>query len=129
MGLYCSDVSGAFDRVETQRLLQKLWRKGVRGKLYSVVESWLQTRKAFVAVEGAFSQATDLRNMVYQGTVWGPPLWNTFFEDARTAVNASGFEDAFFADDLNCFRSYDKSCHNDKGAAGMPVGTSCLGWG
>ena len=32
IGFYCSDVSGAFDRVPTDRLLEKLERKGVAGK-------------------------------------------------------------------------------------------------
>ena len=26
-------------------------------------------------------------NMVYQGTVWGPPLWNVFYADAKASVN------------------------------------------
>ena len=42
---------------------------------------------AQVVVGGAYSVQADLANMVYQGTVWGPPLWNVFFEDARWAIN------------------------------------------
>ena len=45
--------------------------------------------------------------MVYQGTVWGPPLWNAFFCDSRTAVNQCGFTDTYFADDLTCARVFD----------------------
>ena len=74
VGLYCSDVSGAFDRVDTDRLLRKLWQKGVRGTLWKVLQGWLQQRTAYVAVEGKLSQAAELKNMVYQGTVLGPPL-------------------------------------------------------
>ena len=79
VALYCSDVSGAFDRVEEERLLQKLWQKGIRGRLLLVLRSWLQTRTAYVVVEGAFSEAVKLNNMVFQGTVLGPPLWNVVF--------------------------------------------------
>ena len=113
VGLYCSDVSGAFDRVDTDRLLRKLWQKGVRGTLWKVLQGWLQQRTAYVAVEGKHSQAAELKNMVYQGTVLGPPLWNTFFEDSRQAVNSCGYEDTYFADDLNCYRSYSRTCNNE----------------
>ena len=45
--------------------------------------------------------------MVFQGTVWGPPLWNCFYEDGRRAVNAKGVLETVFADDLNCFKCFD----------------------
>ena len=83
------------------------------GPLLQVVKSWLCTRTAYVVVEGAKLEPAPLDNQVFQGTVWGPPLWNTFFEDAGVPVNAAGFADAFFADDLNCFRDYSRRCHND----------------
>ena len=94
------------------RLEKKLRRKGLRGSLLLVLTSWLETRRAQVVVEGAKSQAAALKDQVFQGTVLGPPLWNVFFEDARHSVNKEGFSDIFFADDLNCFRSYARSCDN-----------------
>lgn len=113
VALYCSDVKGAFDRVDTERLLQKLRQKGLSGKLLAVLGSWLEQRVAKVVVEGFYSESAELSNSVYQGTVWGPPLWNVFFEDARVPVNQAGFSEALFADDLNAYRSYDKSCQNE----------------
>ena len=77
-----------------------------------MVASWLVNRCAVVVVDGVYSKPTTLTNMVYQGTVWGPPLWNVYFEDSRHAVNQCGFEDAFFADDLTCDRIFDKSLNN-----------------
>jgi len=62
-----------------------------------------------VIVESASSADIVLRNMVYQGTVWGPTFWNGHFEDARHAVNGSGFEEVIYADDLNCFRMFPRS--------------------
>ena len=112
VALYCSDVSGAFDRVDTDRLLEKLQRKGLKGELLAVVRSWLGERTAQVVVDGAFSDEATLKNSVYQGTVWGPPLWNVFFADARVPILQAGFTDAFFADDLNCFKSFDGKCPN-----------------
>ena len=113
VALYCSDVKGAFDRVDTERLLHKLEAKGVSGPLLEVLMDWLQDRTAQVVVDGAFSDTAVLKNSVYQGTVWGPPLWNVFFEDARVPVNKTGFMDAFFADDLNCYKDYSKECKNE----------------
>eukprot|EP00969_Alexandrium_andersonii_P193790 8560595-Alexandrium_andersonii.AAC.1 len=34
-----------------------------------------------------------MRDMVYQGTVFDPPLWDVFFADARGAIVASGFSE------------------------------------
>ena len=43
---------------------------------------------------------------MFQGTVFGPPLWNLYYADARTAVNAKGFVETIFADDFNCWRLF-----------------------
>ena len=65
-----------------------------------------------MVVDGAFSTEMMLTNMVYQGPVWGPPLWNSYFADARLEAEAEGFEDTFFADDLNLFRAFPSSTNN-----------------
>ena len=41
VGLYCSDVSAAFDRVNASRLLSKLVAKGVHPHMLEVLWSWL----------------------------------------------------------------------------------------
>ena len=112
VAVYCSDVSGAFDRVWTCRLLDKLRQKGVEGPILKVLDSWLRTRTAVVVVEATRSKQAALINQVYQGTVWGPPLWNVYFEDAKVPVNTAGFQDVFFADDLNTYKDYARSCSN-----------------
>ncbi|CAE8584050.1 unnamed protein product [Polarella glacialis] len=106
VGLYCSDVSGAFDRVNACRLLLKLKLKSIHPHILRVIGSWLRDRRAHVVVDGVLSAQFILRDMVFQGTVWGPPLWNSFFEDARKAVNSAAFTETIFADDLNCFRIF-----------------------
>ena len=103
VALYCSDVAGAFDKVRADRLIAKLEAKGVRGPLLQVIRSWLVGRRAFICVEGEMSEERALKDQVFQGTVWGPPLWNCFYQDAQVAVNSAGFTDTVFADDLNCF--------------------------
>ena len=87
VALYCSDVSGAFDRVSAQRLLRRLRAKGLHPKLLSLLSSWLSPRKSHVIVDGHMSDIRVLEDSVFQGTDLGPKLWNCFYEDGRQAVN------------------------------------------
>ena len=105
-------MSEAFDRVAATRLLAKLRAKGLHDKILRVISSWLGRRVAHVLVEGAQSKEVELINMVYQGTVWGPALWNCFFEDARLALNADGFTEVVFADDCNCYKTFPRHISN-----------------
>ena len=106
VALYCSDVSGAFDRVRATRLQVKLQRSGLHRQVVALLESWLEERECTTLVGGNCSDRQILRNSVYQGTVWGPPLWNIHLSDARVAVQSVGFEEVIFADDLFCFCLY-----------------------
>ena len=81
--VYCSDVSGAFDRVWRDRMRQKLEAKGLHPKVIRLIMSWLRDRIATILVSGEKSDPITLANIVFQGTVWGPCLWDLFFEDAR----------------------------------------------
>ena len=112
IAVYCSDVSGAFDRVRLERLVNKLRRKGIHPQIVAVLASWLQQRFAQVVVGGATSKMMTLMNMVYQGTVSGPILWNLFFEDARHAINETFFKEIVYADDLNAYRIFPSSSDN-----------------
>ena len=75
VAVFCSDVSGAFDRVSAKRLLHKLKTRGVHQSLLKLIESWLGDRTAFVCVDGCLSEGFVLSNMFFQGTVLGLPLW------------------------------------------------------
>jgi hypothetical protein len=106
IAVYCSDVSGAFDRVAANRLTDKLNGKKLHTKLVKILASWLQQRTSRVVVGGAHSKEMLIKDMVFQGTVLGPTLWNLFFEDARTAINECMFEEVVYADDLNAYRIF-----------------------
>ena len=112
VGVYCSDVAGAFDKVCAKRLVKKLAAKKLDPTIIRLMVSWLRERVAQVVVEGAKSVKVKLQNMVYQGTVWGPTLWNLYFEDARKAINEWLFEEAVYADDLNAFRVFSSLTDN-----------------
>lgn len=104
--VYCSDVSGAFDKVRRERLEAKLRAKWIHASVVKVLVSWLGERKAQIVVVGKKSSEQKLQNMVYQGTVLGPGLWNIMYEDARKAIAAGGFTEIVYADDLNSWRSF-----------------------
>ena len=114
VAVYCSDVSGAFDRVRVKRLVEKLKATKLHPGIVNVLTSWLRERTAHVVVGGAKSVEILLRNMVFQGTVWGPTLWNVFYEDARRAVQECFFNEIVYADDLNAYRTIPSTKTNDK---------------
>ena len=113
IGIYCSDVSGAFDKVDAQRLLMKLRLFGLHPQLLEVIKSWLRKRRAHIAVAGSNSVSFDMQNMVYQGTIWGPPFWNCYYADAKLALQKMDFTEIIFADDLNGFKEFANSTSND----------------
>ena len=106
VGVYCSDVAGAFDRVDRQRLCNKLRVSGFHPKVIAFLMSWSENRTSRVVLGGAHSLDEILANSVFQGTVLGPFLWNIYYADARFSVNAKGFTETVFADDFNCWRSF-----------------------
>ena len=113
VALYCSDVSGAFDRVCNVRLIEKLKCSGLHPVLIQFLTSWVQARIAYVIVHGQKSNPIILMDMVFQGTVLGPILWNVFYADARRPVVKKHFTETIFADDLNCFKNYARSIGED----------------
>ena len=105
--MYLSDVSGAFDRVRAERLILKMRNKRIPEAIIEVVASWLRGRRAQVVVGGSKSGLMLLMNQVFQGTVWGPVLWNLFYEDSNAAMKKQEFVEIKFADDLNAFKEFD----------------------
>ena len=113
VGVYCSDVAAAFDRVSSFKLLQKLRCSCVHPRIVQVISDWLVGRRGEVIVQGASSDSFPLSDMTFQGTVWGPPLWNLFFADSPLALRKCGFQEVIYADDLNAFREFLNSVSNE----------------
>ena len=70
--------------------------------ILALLKSWLEPRQSVVVLDGCSSAPQPLTNSVYQGTVLGSPLWNVHYADSNKAVQAEGFSEVVFADDLNC---------------------------
>jgi len=105
VGLYLSDISGAFDKVSRCLLIGKLSQLGLPSSYLDFLNNFLLYREGRVCVEGALSEAMYLTNMVFQGTVLGPCLWNAFFSDVAHHVPIGDQKINLFADDLSVMAS------------------------
>ena len=112
IGVYLSDISGAFDRVESEMLLEKLKAAGLNEDTLLFLESYLQPRRATVLVTGAKSEERVLENSVFQGTRLGPPLWNVFFQDVSLSV-PEAYKETKFADDPSSSKAFEKDTPNE----------------
>ena len=56
IGIYLSDIAGAFDRVFTPYLLKYLKNAGIAPTMLKLLESYLSPRTARVVVSGAMSE-------------------------------------------------------------------------
>ena len=103
---FLSDSSGAFDRVSKEILLSKLQGFGVGETCLRFLDSYLAPRVGNVVVQGKMSENMIMDNSVWQGTVFGPPLWNSFFSDVSASAQSTGGQESMFADDLNVFKKF-----------------------
>eukprot|EP00969_Alexandrium_andersonii_P291743 12894214-Alexandrium_andersonii.AAC.1 len=55
-----------------------------------------------------------MSDMVYQGTVLRPSLWDLFFGDARRAIDNAGFAETIYADGLNAYRILEPECSDNE---------------
>ena len=130
VGLFLSDIAGAFDRVDSEKLLAKIRQLGVCDAIVELLSEYLSPRTARVVVDGAESAEFILKDTVFQGTVWGPSLWNVFFADVHGPATATGCSERKFADDLSAFKAYARSCENEKILADLALcQTSVHEWG
>ena len=102
IGLYCADVSGAFDRLSHERLGDKLGLRGLHPDLLRFLHGWLEDRSSEVVVGGSSSGRAPFCDSAFQGTILGPSLRNTCYADARNSAGQLSFQETVFADDYNC---------------------------
>ena len=69
------------------------------------INAYLLHREGRIRVEGALSEAMHQTDMVFQGTVLGPALWNAFFADVVQDVPQGSQRMNSFADDLTIMSS------------------------
>nr|VZI18958.1 unnamed protein product [Spirometra erinaceieuropaei] len=91
------DFKKAFDSVPHQRLLHKLSRIGVRGKLLKWIENFLVGRSQTVRLGGQHSAEVTVTSGIPQGSVLGPILFLIYIDDC---IHGLDCKIAMFADDI-----------------------------
>jgi len=95
-GMVLLDIEKAFDSVWHDALLHKLMVAGVPTHLVKIVQSFLENRSSFVAINDKKSLAYDIPAGVPQGSPLSPHLFNIFHNDIPVP---KGCKVSIFADD------------------------------
>ena len=93
------DFSKAFDMVDHEILLGKLYKYGIRGNAFNWMKSYLRGRQQFVAIDGSESSKTTLKIGVPQGSILGPLLFVIYINDLPHIHEIAKF--ILYADDAN----------------------------
>jgi len=94
------DFSKCFDSVPHERLLLKIQKYGIQGKLWSWIADFLRGRKQQVSIEGCQSILSMVLSGIPQGSVLGPLLFIIFVNEMPELVHSSIL---MFADDTKVF--------------------------
>lgn len=101
------DMSKAFDHVCHKRLLEKVYRYGIRGTAYNWLDSYLSNRKQSVEINGynektktvdTYQSSLMLNKYgVPQGSILGPLLFLLYINDFPSVIS---HKSVLFADDI-----------------------------
>ena len=89
------DLKKAFDTVNREVLLRKLYHYGIRNNVYDLVDSYLSNRMQYTVCNDHGSEKLLTDTGVPQGSVLGPLLFNLFIND----ISLLGTDNVLFADD------------------------------
>ena len=91
------DLSKAFDTVNHQILLKKLYRYGIRGVPLQWFKSYLESKTQYVEVENVKSNSLSIQRGVPQGSTLGPFLFLIYINDMLNCLVKANIRT--FADD------------------------------
>ena len=95
------DFSKAFDSVPHQRLIYKLRKVGVRGKVLDWIEAFLTNRRQRVVLRNGTSGWQHVKSGVPQGSILGPLLFLIYVNDMPDSISSTS---KMFADDTKAYR-------------------------
>ena len=97
------DFSKAFDTVDHEILLAKLYKYGIRGTPLRWFNNNLNNRQQYVKIGNIESEYLTTSRGVPQGSTLGPLLFVLYINDMPNCSNKVSFQ--IFADDTNVFYS------------------------
>jgi len=103
IAIFC-DLSKAFDTVDHQILIKKLYNLGVHGIELDWFRNYLTNRKQFVYLNGKTSSLMNILIGVPQGSILGPLLFLIYINDLPLCNNLNN---SLFADDTMLLKSHE----------------------
>ncbi len=100
LGLFI-DIQKAFDAIDIDILLVKLYHYGIRGVMFEWIRNYLHDRSQYTCVNGVKSSVNNITYGVPQGSVLGPLLFLIYVNDIQRATSVA--VPKMFADDTNVF--------------------------
>ena len=95
------DLSKAFDTIDHNKLLKKLYNYGIRGQCYELLKNYLLDRQQYTEIFNEKSLREVVLYGVPQGSVLGPLLFLLYINDIVNVTTNGEF--VLFADDTNIF--------------------------
>lgn len=84
------DARKAFDSVWVKGLFYKMYKLGIKGKLWRLLLIWYSDLKCKVRIGDTYSEEFSLGQGVFQGGKWSMKLFQVYYRDLLTELMESG---------------------------------------